>query len=112
MNTESSNPTWPRLQITVGMSQSRFHRLFSDWAAITSKEFLQCLTITHAKELLREGKSVLDTSLHSGLSGPGRLHDLCVKLEAASPGELKSGGNGLSITWWYCQKPVWTVSGC
>ena len=87
------------------MSQSRFHRLFSDWAAITPKEFLQCLTITHAKELLREGKSVLDTSLHSGLSGPGRLHDLCVKLEAASPGDLKSGGNGLSITYGIAKSP-------
>ena len=62
---------------------------------ITPKDFLQCLTLSHAKELLRQGKSVLDASLISGLSGPGRLHDLCVTLEAASPGELKSGGAGL-----------------
>ena len=81
----------------VGLSQFHFHRLFSDWAAITPKDFLQCLTLSHARELLREGRNILDASMNSGLSGPGRLHDLCVKLESASPGELKSGGEGWVI---------------
>ena len=89
----------------VGLSQFHFHRLFSDWAAITPKDFLQCLTLSHARELLREGKSVLDASMISGLSGPSRLHDLCVKLEAASPGELKSGGEGWSISFGFADSP-------
>lgn len=81
----------------VGLSPFHFHRLFSNWAAITPKDFLQCLTLTHAMTMLRQGNSVLDAALNSGLSGPGRLHDLCVSLEAASPGELKSGGAGWTI---------------
>jgi AraC family transcriptional regulator of adaptative response/methylated-DNA-[protein]-cysteine methyltransferase len=82
----------------VGLSPFHFHRLFSNWAAITPKDFLQCLTLAHAKNLLQEGNSVLDAALISGLSGPGRLHDLCVSLEAATPGEIKSGGAGWTIT--------------
>jgi AraC family transcriptional regulator of adaptative response/methylated-DNA-[protein]-cysteine methyltransferase len=81
----------------VGLSPFHFHRLFTTWAGITPKDFLQCLTQSHARELLRQGKSILDTAMDTGLSGPGRLHDLCVNLEAASPGELKSGGEGWTI---------------
>jgi AraC family transcriptional regulator of adaptative response/methylated-DNA-[protein]-cysteine methyltransferase len=89
----------------VGLSQFHFHRLFSSWAAITPKDFLQCLTFSHAKELLKRGNSVLDVALMSGLSGPGRLHDLCVNLEAASPGELKSGGKGWTISAGFAASP-------
>jgi AraC family transcriptional regulator of adaptative response/methylated-DNA-[protein]-cysteine methyltransferase len=81
----------------VGLSPFHFHRLFTNWAGITPKDFLQCLTQSHARELLRHGKSILDTAIDTGLSGPGRLHDLCVNLEAASPGEVKSGGEGWTI---------------
>ena len=81
----------------VGLSPFHFHRLFTTWAGITPKDFLQCLTQSHARELLRHGKSILDAAMDTGLSGPGRLHDLCVNLEAASPGELKSGGEGWTI---------------
>ena len=89
----------------AGLSRFHFHRLFSDWAAITPKDFLQCLTLSHVRGLLREGKSVLDTAVSAGLSGPGRLHDLCVKLEAASPGEMKSGGEGCSIAFGFADSP-------
>lgn len=89
----------------VGLSPSHFHRLFSAWAGVTPKDFLQCLTLTHARQLLREGGSVLKAALESGLSGPGRLHDLCVSLEAASPGELKSGGAGWTITYGFTATP-------
>lgn len=93
----TEQPDLTALAAHVGLSPSHFHRLFSTWAAITPKDFLQCLTLAHAKALLRAGNSVLDAALSSGLSGPGRLHDLCVNLEAASPGELKSGGAGWTI---------------
>lgn len=80
-----------------GLSPFHFHRLFSRWAGVTPKDFLQCLTVTRVKEALRDGKPVLEAALDAGLSGPGRLHDLCVTLEAASPGELRRGGEGWVI---------------
>ncbi len=94
----AEQPDLATLAEVAGMSPFHFHRLFSVWAAITPKDFLQCLTLAHAKALLRKGTSVLDAALGSGLSGPGRLHDLCVILEAASPGEVKSGGAGWTIS--------------
>jgi AraC family transcriptional regulator of adaptative response/methylated-DNA-[protein]-cysteine methyltransferase len=101
----TEQPDLATLAEYVGLSTFHFHRLFSTWAAITPKDFLQCLTLSHAKELLRKERSVLDTALISGLSGPGRLHDLCVNLEAASPGELKSGGAGWTISTGFADSP-------
>ena len=89
----------------VGLSSHHFHRLFSRWAGVTPKTFLRCLTLDHAKELLKEGRNVLDTTFEVGLSSPGRLHDLCVDLEAASPGELQSGGAELTIEYGFVQTP-------
>ncbi|SRR6266702_1247390 len=93
----TTQPHLNALAQSVGLSPFHFHRLFSTWAGITPKDFLQCLTLEHARSLLRTGDNVLDAALTAGLSGPGRLHDLCVALEAASPGEMKSGGAGLTI---------------
>lgn len=89
----------------VGLSPFHFHRLFSSWAGVTPKAFLQCLTLAHVRELLRQGGNVLDAALEAGLSGPGRLHDLCVNLEAASPGEVKAGGAGWTIQAGFAQSP-------
>jgi AraC family transcriptional regulator of adaptative response/methylated-DNA-[protein]-cysteine methyltransferase len=89
----------------AGLSPFHFHRLFATWAGVTPKDFLQCLTLAHAKELLRDGESILEVALESGLSGPGRLHDLCVNLEAASPGELKSGGADWTISFGFADSP-------
>ncbi len=94
----TEQPDLATLAAHIGLSPFHFHRLFTSWAAITPKDFLQCLTVAHAKTLLRNGSSVLDVALAEGLSGPGRLHDLCVNMEAASPGELKSGGAGWTIS--------------
>src|ERR1700752_2708840 len=85
----TEQPDLAELASGVGLSPFHFHRLFSKWAGVTPKDFLQCLTMAHAKKLLRDGETALAAALNSGLSGPGRLHDLCVHLEAASPGELK-----------------------
>ena len=93
----TEQPDLSTLSKHAGLSPFHFHRLFSTWAGITPKDFLQCLTQSHARELLRKGKGILDVAMDTGLSGPGRLHDLCVNLEAASPGELKSGGAGWTI---------------
>ena len=94
----TAQPDLVTLARQAGLSPYHFHRLFSRWAGVTPKDFLQCLTHSHAKRLLRRGESVLTSALDVGLSGPGRLHDLCVTLDAASPGELKSGGSGWTIT--------------
>lgn len=85
------------LAAEAGLSPHQLHRLFTKWAAITPKDFLQLLTLESACRMLRDGISVLDTALETGLSGPGRLHDLCVVLESASPGEMKTGGAGWSL---------------
>src|SRR2546428_3854687 len=98
-------PDLNELAAAAGLSPFHFHRLFSAWAGITPKDFLQCLTLSHARELLRRGESVLDAALDTGLSGPSRLHDLCVSLEAASPGEVKSGGANVVITAGFAESP-------
>lgn len=89
----------------VGLSVYHFHRLFSRWAGVTPKDFLQCLTAEFARERLLQGESVLDAALDSGLSSPGRLHDLCVTLEAATPGEIKAGGKGWVIEAGFAESP-------
>jgi AraC family transcriptional regulator of adaptative response/methylated-DNA-[protein]-cysteine methyltransferase len=98
-------PDLTQLARVAGLTPYRFHRLFRSWAGITPKDFLQCLTLEHVRSLLRQGDSVFDVSMEAGLSGPGRLHDLCVTLEAASPGEMKAGGEGLTITYGFAESP-------
>jgi AraC family transcriptional regulator of adaptative response/methylated-DNA-[protein]-cysteine methyltransferase len=98
-------PDLAALAQLAGLSPFHFHRLFSRWAGITPKDFLQCLTLVRAKELLRAGNTIATAALDSGLSGSGRLHDLCVNLEAASPGELKSLGAGWTITYGFAESP-------
>jgi len=83
----------------AGVSSTDLHHLFRRWCGLTPKAFLQALTLNHARDLLRASASVLETSYEVGLSGPGRLHDLFVTHEAMSPGEWKTGGEGLTITY-------------
>ena len=92
----------------TGLSPFHFHRLFSSWAGVTPKAFVQCLTLAQVRVMLRRGESVLDAALAAGLSGPGRLHDLCVKLEAASPGEMKTGGASWTIAAGFADTPFGT----
>jgi AraC family transcriptional regulator of adaptative response/methylated-DNA-[protein]-cysteine methyltransferase len=95
---QEEQPGLSELAREAGLSMFHFHRLFSTWAGITPKNFLQWLTFSRAQGLLRGGESVLDAALDAGLSGPGRLHDLCLRLESATPGEIKSGGAGWTMT--------------
>jgi AraC family transcriptional regulator of adaptative response/methylated-DNA-[protein]-cysteine methyltransferase len=101
----TEQPDLAALSAAAGLSPFHFHRLFSSWAGVTPKDFLQCLTLEHVKQLLREGENVFDAALDAGLSGAGRLHDLCVTLEAASPGEMKNGGAGLQINFGFSATP-------
>src|SRR5580700_2394030 len=89
----------------AGVTPTELHHLFRRWAGITPKAFLQALTLDGARQLLRSSASVLDASYEVGLSGPGRLHDLFVTHEAMSPGEWKSGGEGLTVRFGFDPSP-------
>jgi AraC family transcriptional regulator of adaptative response/methylated-DNA-[protein]-cysteine methyltransferase len=89
----------------AGVTPTELHHLFRRWAGITPKAFLQALTLDSARQLLRDSASVLDATYEVGLSGPGRLHDLFVTHEAMSPGEWKSGGEGLTVRFAFHPSP-------
>jgi AraC family transcriptional regulator, regulatory protein of adaptative response / methylated-DNA-[protein]-cysteine methyltransferase len=89
----------------AGVTPTELHHLFRRWAGLTPKAFLQALTLDGARQLLRDSASVLDASYEVGLSGPGRLHDLFVTHEAMSPGEWKSGGEGLTVYFGFHPSP-------
>jgi AraC family transcriptional regulator of adaptative response/methylated-DNA-[protein]-cysteine methyltransferase len=98
----------PEIEIiadAAGVSPTDLHHLFRRWCGLTPKAFLQALTLSSARELLRSSASVLDTAYEVGLSGPGRLHDLFVTHEAMSPGEWKAGGEGLTLTYGFHPSP-------
>ena len=90
----------------LGLSMFYFQRLFLRWAGVTPKDFLQVATLGYAKRMLRESRPVLEAALDAGLSGPGRLHDLCVSLEAMTPGEYRRGGEGVTVRWGAHPTPV------
>ena len=98
-------PNLDALANEMGLSPHHAQKVFHRWAGITPKQFVSLLTMQKARPLLREGSSVLDVSYEVGLSGPGRLHDLCIKCEALSPGEIKSGGKGLEIKYGWHPSP-------
>lgn len=90
-------PTLSAVAAEVGLSPFHLQRVFKRWAGISPKRLLQLLTVEHAKELLDESASVLDTAYEVGLTSPARLHDHFVALEAVTPGEYKSTGGELEI---------------
>jgi AraC family transcriptional regulator of adaptative response/methylated-DNA-[protein]-cysteine methyltransferase len=89
----------------IGLSAYHFQRLFTRWAGLSPKRFLQFLTREKAKDLLAHSSSLLDTTYKTGLSSPGRLYDLFVQTEAVTPGEYKSRGAGMSIVYGFHPTP-------
>ncbi len=89
----------------VGLSEYHFQRIFTRWVGISPKRFLQFLTKERAKQMLEQSRSLLDVAYESGLSGPGRLHDLFVACEAVTPGEYKAHGAGLTIVYGFHPTP-------
>ncbi len=83
----------------MGMSPAHFQRVFSQWVGVSPKRYQQYLTLDHARRLLADRFTVLETSHAAGLSGGGRLHDLFLRWEAMSPGDYALGGAGLTIRW-------------
>ena len=90
-------PSLEQIASHVGLSSWHFQRKFRSWVGVSPKRFLEFLTVQHAKELLDRSASVLDAALDLGLSGPGRLHDQFVSIEAVTPGQYKRLGSGLEI---------------
>ena len=91
------HPSLERVAARVCLSEAHFTRLFTRWAGLSPKQYLRSLTLEQAKLDLRSGQDLLTASQSLGLSGPGRLHDLFVDIEAVTPGQFKSGGEGVLI---------------
>ena len=90
-------PSLGEIAASLNMSEYHFQRMFTRWVGISPKRFLQYLTKEHAKELLSKSTNLLDVTYETGLSGPGRLHDLFITCEGVTPGEYKNRGEGLTI---------------
>ncbi|MEJ1960234.1 MAG: methylated-DNA--[protein]-cysteine S-methyltransferase [Gammaproteobacteria bacterium] len=98
----------PRLEDVAahaGLSEFHFNRLFRRWAGVTPKQYLAAVTGAAARDALAGNASVLDAAYSVGLSGPGRLHDLVVTLEAMTPGEMKAEGHGIIVSFGYSSTP-------
>jgi AraC family transcriptional regulator of adaptative response/methylated-DNA-[protein]-cysteine methyltransferase len=98
-------PSLNEIAAEIGLSAPHLHDLFTRWAGLTPKGFVQAITLEHARSLLRDSASLLDTAYAVGLSGPSRLHDLFVSHEAMTPGDFKRGGAGLMLTYGFQQSP-------
>jgi len=101
----SQQPTLEKIAQASGLSPYHFQRLFQRWAGTTPKRFLQVLTLEHAKNVLLDSSSMLETSATVGLSSGSRLYDHFVQLEAVTPGEYKRKGEGMLIEYGSGQTP-------
>ena len=104
-DTVQEQPKLDDVAAAVGLSPMHFQRVFSQWAGVSPKRFQQYLTLNHAKTLLNDRYTLLETSHETGLSGSSRLHDLFLKWEAMSPGEYAGKGTGLVISYGFFPSP-------
>ncbi|MEK6153433.1 methylated-DNA--[protein]-cysteine S-methyltransferase [Flavobacteriaceae bacterium 3-367] len=99
-------PGLEELAEIVHLSPFHFQRLFTEWAGVSPKKFIQYTSIEYAKQLLRKKQATLfDAAMETGLSGTSRLHDLFVNIEGMTPGEYKNGGKNLAINYSYAESP-------
>src|SRR3982751_4794882 len=90
----------------INVSPFHFQKMFTDWAGVSPKKFLQYITVEHAKRMLHHEQATLfDTAIETGLSGTGRLHDLFINIEGMTPGEYKNGGENLTINYSFAESP-------
>lgn len=103
-------PNLEELAGKVHLSPYHFQRMFTEWAGVSPKKFLQYISIEHAKSILKNEQATLfDAAFETGLSGTGRLHDLFIKIEGMTPGEYKNGGELLSINYSFAETPFGEV---
>lgn len=108
----SQSPAQPDLRFLAkraGYEPTQFQKLFTEYAGLSPKQFTRFLTYTHARDILHSGKTTLDASHASTLSSASRLHDLCLQIEAATPGEVKARGKDLEITYGWNPSPLGDV---
>lgn len=98
-------PSLEAIAAELGMEPTRLQKLFTRWAGLSPKAFLQAVTLDHARGLLAQSATVLDTTYEVGLSGPGRLHDLFVTHDAVTPGIFRARGEGLTIRYGFHPSP-------
>ena len=103
-------PDLDKVAAQVNLSPFHFQRLFTDWAGISPKKFLQYLSLEYAKDILKQKHATLfDTAFETGLSGTGRLHDLFINLEGMTPAEYKNGGSDLNINYNFAESPFGSI---
>ncbi|HET6255711.1 MAG TPA: methylated-DNA--[protein]-cysteine S-methyltransferase [Puia sp.] len=101
-----SQPSLEEVAEQIHLSPYHFQRLFTDWAGVSPKKFLQYVSVEHAKEVLKDQRAtVYDAAFETGLSGTGRLHDLFVSIEGMTPGEFRNGGADLEINYSFAESP-------
>ena len=101
-----SQPNLEDVAERVHLSPYHFQRLFTEWAGVSPKKFLQYISVGHAKEVLKDQRAtVYDAAFETGLSGTGRLHDLFVSIEGMTPGEFRNGGAELEINYSFAESP-------
>ena len=94
----------------VHLSPFHFQRLFTEWAGVSPKKYLQYISLEYAKNILKDNQaSLFDAAFETGLSGTGRLHDLFIKIEGMTPGEFKNGGENLFINYSYAESPFGNI---
>ncbi len=105
-----TQPSLEEVAEQIHLSPFHFQRLFTEWAGVSPKKFLQFISVQHAKQILSDKQATLfDAAFETGLSGTGRLHDLFVKIEGMTPGEFKNGGENLSINYSYAESPFGNI---
>jgi AraC family transcriptional regulator of adaptative response/methylated-DNA-[protein]-cysteine methyltransferase len=103
--TWTEQPSLERLAAHLGLSPAHCQKLFKRWCGLSPKEFVQAITVDHARTLLQGSASVLDAAYEVGLSGTSRLHDLFVSHEAMTPGDYKRRGEGLEMAYGFHPSP-------
>lgn len=103
-------PSLEQLADIVDLSPSHFQRMFTNWAGVSPKKFIQYLSLDYSKKLLKEDQlTLMDTAYEAGLSGSSRLHDLFINIESMTPGDYKKGGESLSIHYSFAHSPFGKV---
>lgn len=101
----TDQPNLDDIASAVHLSSYHFHRMFKEWAGVTPKEFLQYISLNHAKKLLDENQTIEEATFHTGLSSSSRLHDLFINIEGMTPGEFKNEGQSLDICYHLSDSP-------
>ena len=106
---QKKQPGLAEVAASVHLSEFHFQRLFTRWTGTSPKRLVSALTHAAARQMLVDGRSVLDVSLETGLSGPGRLHDIFIAEEAVSPGQVKTGGQDVVFRYGQAASPFGTA---